>query len=338
MSVGLYHTLKVQDVRHESADACTITFAIPEALRTTFHYQAGQFLTLKIPFNGEELLRCYSMSSSPDLEGAVQVTVKRVVDGRASNWLCDNLRAGSALEVMKPSGVFTVKDTDRDLILFAGGSGITPVFSILKTALQSSTQHVRLIYANRDTDSIIFKHELNRLRQHYAPRLEVVHLLDTIQGVPSVALLQALCFAAEDRLAFICGPGPFMDAAETAVLAAGIDPDFIHIERFVSLQKQPSQSVKASSGAIEIEIDLFGESHYIDCHNDETILNAARRQGLTLPFSCEAGMCASCMCEVKEGNVQLLENEVLSNKDLDKKLTLTCQAIPVSERIKLRYT
>ncbi|WP_371185538.1 2Fe-2S iron-sulfur cluster-binding protein [Thalassotalea maritima] len=343
MSSGIYQSLEVIGVRHESADACSFTFAVPESMQQDFQYQAGQFLTLKVPHHEGELLRCYSMCSSPVVDKQLQIAVKRVVDGRASNWLCDNLAVGSQLEVMRPAGVFTVKDWSKDLLLFAGGSGITPVFSILKTALVQGSGKVRLVYANRDVDSIIFNHELNALRQRHPERLEVIHLLDALQGVPSVGLLQALCFDYQQAAAYVCGPGPYMDAVETALHNAGVNKDDIHIERFISLSSapkavEPSISTNENESDIIVDIDLYGNQHTISCTDGETVLNAARRQGIELPFSCEVGMCASCMCEIKEGNVDLLENEVLSERDLEQKLTLSCQAVPTSKQVKLRFT
>ncbi|MDN3653802.1 ferredoxin--NADP reductase [Thalassotalea ponticola] len=347
--MSLYHALTVMDVRHETADACTFTFGVPTQLADSYAYQAGQFLTLKVPHPEGELLRCYSMCSAPTqtVNDQVQlsITVKRVVDGRASNYLCDNITPGCRLEVMRPSGLFVVNDWQQDLLLFAGGSGITPVFSILKTALAQGSGQIRLIYANRDERSIIFLHELNQLRQQYPERLEVVHLLDSLQGVPRIGLLQSLCYDMQSARAFICGPGPYMDAAETALHNAGFNADTIHVERFVSLDsatakrdesrpQTPSDSAEAST----VTIDLYGTTHVIDCAYGETVLNAAREQGVELPYSCEVGMCASCMCEVTDGDVELRHNDVLTERDLNNGITLTCQAVPKSKTLQLKYT
>lgn len=342
MSQSLYNSLVVKQVRQETADACSFELELPPALAKGYQYQAGQFLTFKVPHQDGELLRCYSMSSSPATDSHLQVTVKRVVDGRASNWFCDNLHAGDTIDVMRPSGVFVVKDFSQDIICYAGGSGITPMFSIIKTMLKQGSGKVRLIYANRDIDSIIFKHELNRLRKTHPTRLEIIHLLEDITGIPSKEHLTALSYHQTQAPVYICGPGPFMDAVENGLLEAGFIQQQLRIERFISLDKPQTDSTDISTSTgeanVSVEIDMFGNHYVIDCAEDETILNAARRQNVELPFSCEAGMCASCMCEIKDGEVELLNNDVLTEQDIERGLTLTCQAVPSSKKISLKYT
>ncbi len=335
-----YYELTVEQVRHETADACSFTLGVPASLAALFAYQAGQFLTFKIAHPEGELLRCYSMSSSPRADRSIQVCVKRVRDGRASNWLCDNIRAGDTLSVMPPAGVFTVKEQAHDLLLFAGGSGVTPVFSILKTALLEGDCHIRLIYANRDPDSIIFDHELRALQQQYPERLEIVHLLDALQGIPKTELLQALTYDMQSAQVYICGPGPFMDSAERALQQAGFASSQIHIERFVSLTTPADIVVDNTKldGEAEIEIDYYGDTHRFTCAPDQTLLQAAQAADVALPYSCEVGMCASCMCEITAGSVDLLNNDVLTEHDIDNQLIITCQAVPTSDKVSLKYT
>lgn len=343
-----FYDLMVEQVKHESADACSFTLQVPPELRQQFAFQAGQFLTFKIPYQDnteiEHLLRCYSMSSSPSADKYVQVCVKRVSGGKVSNWMCDNVRTGDTLSVMPPAGVFTVKNRNDDLLLFAGGSGITPVYSILKTALVESSNHIRLVYANRDVDSILFRHELYALQKRYSERFEIVHLLDTLQHYPSQALLSALTYNMEHAQVYICGPGPFMDTVEQALHDKSFAPERIHIERFISLtspqtDNMPQRDVdEALIEGAAIEVDYYGQTHRFTCLPTETILQAAQKAQVELPFSCEVGMCASCMCEIKEGKVGLLCNEVLSERDLHNQMTLTCQAVPKTPTIKLEFT
>lgn len=345
MSNTRFHSLSVESVVAETADAVSLNIAIPETLKSQFQYKPGQFLTFRLPVSGGEVLRCYSMSSTPELEDHLRVTVKRVVDGRASNWICDHVKPGDALDVMKPAGVFTPKDLNGTFLLFAGGSGITPVLSILRAVLKQGRGTVRLIYANRDEASIIFKEELKSLLAAYPSRLDAIHLLDSVQGIPSQSLLANLARGMENAQAFICGPGPYMDAAESALLGVGMSPKNIHVERFVSLpdetvlqaQAEAAKHHVASVDQAEVVIDLYGTTVHMVCAGDESILQAAQRQDIELPYSCEAGMCASCMCEVSEGEVELLHNDVLDQRDLDNKMTLTCQARPLTTNIKLRY-
>jgi 3-ketosteroid 9alpha-monooxygenase subunit B len=346
MSTSRYHSLRVDQVVQETSDAVSLQFAVPAELVERFCYRPGQFLTLRLPWQGEHLLRCYSMSSAPTVDAQLRVTVKRVVEGRGSNWICDHVQVGDVIEVMQPAGVFVPQSLDGEFLLFAGGSGITPVFSILRSVLLRGRGQVRLVYANRDEESIIFREALKDLLEQYADRLDVIHLLDSVQGRPTVSLLKRLSRGYENAQAFICGPGPYMDAAEQALQELKLPAENIHVERFVSLPSEESrdeeqQAVLTESAEVDqaqISIELDGQHFELQCQGDETILDAAEKAGIDLPYSCMAGMCASCMCEVTEGEVKLLHNDVLDERDLSRGLTLTCQAVPRTAKVSLKYT
>jgi len=346
MSTSRYHALRVDQVVQETSDAVSLQFAVPAELAERFRYRPGQFLTLRLPWQGEHLLRCYSMSSAPTVDAQLRVTVKRVMEGRGSNWICDHVQVGDAIEVMQPAGVFVPQSLDGEFLLFAGGSGITPVFSILRSVLLRGRGQVRLIYANRDEQSIIFREALKELGEQYADRFDVVHLLDSVQGRPGVSLLHRLSRGFESAQAFICGPGPFMDAAEAALQELKLPTAQIHVERFISLPSEESRDQEqrealtesAEIDQAEVSIDLDGQHYQLQCMGDETILDAAERAGIDLPYSCQAGMCASCMCEVTDGEVRLLHNDVLDERDLSRGLTLTCQAVPRTASVSLKYT
>lgn len=345
MSNSRFHTLTVDSVVDETQDARSLVFRIPAEITEQFSYKPGQFLTLRLPWQGGQILRCYSMSSTPDSDPMPRVTVKRVDGGRGSNWICDQVQPGDTMEVMKPAGVFVPASYAGDFLLFAGGSGVTPVYSILRSVLKHGTGRIRMLYANRDEASIIFKNELKALMAEYPERLEVIHLLDSVQGIPSVALLARLSEQMQHAQAFICGPGPYMDAAEAALAEVGMDPDHVHVERFISLpdenEREAAQDVSDHEAVVsqaQVAIDLYGTEHQINCKGDETLLKAAERQGVELPYSCEVGMCASCMCEVTEGEVDLLHNEVLDERDLKNRMTLTCQSVPTTANLKLRFS
>jgi 3-ketosteroid 9alpha-monooxygenase subunit B len=346
MSTSRYHSLRVDQVVQETSDAVSLQFAVPAELVERFRYRPGQFLTLRLPWQGEHLLRCYSMSSAPTVDAQLRVTVKRVVEGRGSNWICDHVQVGDVIEVMQPAGVFVPQSLDGEFLLFAGGSGITPVFSILRSVLLRGRGQVRLVYANRDEESIIFREALKDLLEQYADRLDVIHLLDSVQGRPTVSLLKRLSRGYENAQAFICGPGPYMDAAEQALQELKLPAENIHVERFVSLPSEESrdeeqQAVLTESAEVDqaqISIELDGQHFELQCQGDETILDAAEKAGIDLPYSCMAGMCASCMCEVTEGEVKLLHNDVLDERDLSRGLTLTCQAVPRTAKVGLKYT
>ncbi|MEG0446836.1 MAG: ferredoxin--NADP reductase [Comamonas sp.] len=344
-----YHPLRVRAVIEETHDTKSIVFDVPQALAEQFRYRPGQFLTLRLPIEGRYVPRCYSMSSAPALDDALRVTVKRVHRGRGSNWVCDKVRVGDTIELMPPSGLFSPSNLGQDFLLMAGGSGITPVFSILRTVLKQHQGKVVLFYANRDERSVIFKRDLQQLAADYPERLQIVHWLDSIQGPPS--LLQIAAWAkpwiVSSGQAFVCGPGPFMDAAQAALLQAGMQEAQVHVERFVSLpdeetlqQMQAQDAANPVAAAVDealVQLRLDGEEYEFTCSGTETILEAGLRAGINVPFSCQAGMCASCMCQVQDGTVHLRHNEVLDAKDLSKKWTLACQSIPTSEKLRVKF-
>jgi len=344
MTANRYHRLTVQAVTEETPDARSITLAVPEELADSFRYRPGQFLTLRLAVDGRHLPRCYSMSSTPGLDEALRVTVKRVAGGRGSGWLCSKLRPGDSLEVMAPAGIFTPAGLEGDFVLAAGGSGITPVFSILRAVLARGCGRIRLIYANRDERSVIFRDALKALAAEHPSRLQVIHWLDSVQGTPTVAQLAEFGRGFEGAQAFICGPGPFMDAMATALAQAGLDPERVHVERFVSLpdeeDAQPAVAADAPPPQVdtaEVSLLLDGTEHHFSCGGSETLLDAADRQGISLPHSCRVGMCASCMCQVEEGEVVLHHNEALDARDLARRWTLTCQATPATPRLRVKF-
>ncbi len=342
-----YHPLRVRAVIDETHDTKSIVFEVPGELAEQFSYRPGQFLTLRLPIEGRYVPRCYSMSSAPAIDDALRVTVKRVEKGRGSNWVCDRVRVGDSIELMPPSGLFSPRNLSQNFLLLAGGSGITPVFSILRSVLKQHQGSVVLFYANRDERSVIFRKDLQQLAAEYPDRLQVIHWLDSVQGAPSRKQLAAWAtpWVADAGQAFICGPGPFMDAAQAALIDAGMPADQVHVERFVSLPDEETLQqlqaaatpVEAAVGEAVVKLRLDGEEYEFRCRGTETILEAGLRAGINVPYSCQAGMCASCMCQVQEGSVQLRHNEVLDAKDLSKKWTLACQSVPTSETLSVRF-
>lgn len=343
-----YQTLHVRAVIEETPDTHSIVFDVPPQLAAAFAYKPGQFLTLRLPVEGRRVRRCYSMSSTPAVDEAPRITVKRVKDGLGSNWICDRIKAGDTIEVLPPSGVFTPRNgLDGDFLLLAGGSGITPVFSILRSALHLGSGRIVLLYMNRDERSVIFREELMALAAANPTRLQVIHWLDSVQGVPALAQLAELARPFADGQAFICGPGPFMDAAVAALQAIEMPSARIHVERFASLPDEedaagagmPAAAEAPVSAIAEAQIELLldGEVHRFRCAGDQPILDAALAAGIAAPHSCRAGMCASCMCQVVEGGVYLRHNEVLDKKDLAKAWTLACQALPTTPTVRIEF-
>lgn len=335
-----YHDLRIAQIIEETADARSLVFDVPEALRESFRYRPGQFLTLKVPLGEQALPRCYSASSSPLLDEPLRVTVKRVVDGRASNWLCDTLRTGDRLAVAPPAGVFVPKSLDGDFLLLAGGSGITPVLSILRSLLHAGQGRARLVYANRDERSVIFAEELARLSREFPRRLQLIHWLDSVQGLPSQAQLAELARGWEQAQAFICGPAVFMDGAAAALQDAGFGHGQVHIERFVSLPEDAEElpaAPLADAAEVNITVHLDGQQHRVSGQRGQILLDALDAAGLDAPYSCRSGACAACMCRLDAGEVALVHNHVLDRNDLDQGWILACQAQMQSDTLTVSY-
>jgi 3-ketosteroid 9alpha-monooxygenase subunit B len=265
------------------------------------------------------------------------VTVKRVVDGRASNWLNDNVAKGDQLEVMHPNGIFCLRDRETPIVLFGGGSGITPIISIIKTALQTTSRLIKLVYANRNDRSIIFKDELAALLSEHADRLEIVHRLDDVHGFVDAALVVQEIGPRTDADFYICGPGPFMDVVESGLAIREISPDQIFIERFESPDSSVDTSPIEPSGGFVVGIKLDGHETEISVAEGETILAAARRAGLEPPFACEEAYCGCCMAKVVEGEVEMRHNDGgIDQKQIDDGWILTCQGT-VKGAVRVEY-
>ncbi len=339
MSKSLYHTLTVAQVIEETHDAKSIIFETPAI--PGFDYKPGQFLTLRIPAEATPVARCYSLASAPGVDQGLKVTVKRVDGGVGSNWVCDQVQAGDTLEVLAPAGVFCPASLDVDFILFAGGSGITPVMSILKACLNQGRGRVFLFYANRDERSVIFSQELRVLSQQFADRLSVMHWLESVQGLPTQAQLASVAKAHRDSYAFVCGPGPFMDAVESCLAGIGMAPERIHVERFVSLSTDPGLLTEVPSGegekGCELAITLDGQTHAMNWPLQANLLDVLLSEGLDAPFSCREGRCSACMCKIQDGEVSMEVNAILTEQDLAEGWVLACQARPVSEKISVSF-
>ena len=335
------HELRVSRTIEETHDSISVVFEIPDALTELFRYQAGQFLSFKVPHQGKVLTRSYSLASSPDVDGEHKVTVKRVDDGRVSNWMNDAVREGSLLQVVPPAGLFHLpKGVPRDVFLWSGGSGITPCISIIKTTLVTTERRCKLVYANRDARSVIFDAELRELCDRYPDRLEIVHSLDDQQGFVTEADVRSYIEGAGERDHFLCGPDAFMTTVEQALEALGIPRAQVHIERFVSPpdEHDPPQAAEAASDvAGTVTVVLDGQNHEIPFEPGEGILAAARRAGLNPPFSCEEGYCSCCMAKLESGEVSMAINDCLTPDLLEEGWVLTCQAQCLTQDCKVEY-
>jgi ferredoxin-NADP reductase len=330
-----YHSLSIVDVIDETADTRSFVLDIPSELETTFAYAAGQFCTFRATVDGHEVVRCYSMSSSPEAGEPFKTAVKRVPTGVMSNWMNDTLAPGDAIDVMRPAGLFVLHEHATPIVAFAGGSGITPVISIIKSALLTTSREILLVYANRDADSVIFAAELDRLEAEAGGRLTVHRHLDAEQGFLDAAACAALVGDRKDAHFYVCGPGPYMDVVEAALESLGVRPAQLFIERFVTPGEVPT--LTESSHTESLTVKLAGRTHTLDYQLGDTILDATRRGSLGAPFSCESGSCATCMAHLDVGSASMRVNNALTPDEVDTGWVLTCQAIPTSREVVVNY-
>jgi ferredoxin-NADP reductase len=338
-----YHQLRIKEVVRETHDASSFVLDVPGELTGLFSYRPGQFCTFRVHIGGDEQFRSYSMSSAPETDRDLTVTVKRVAGGLVSNWMLDNLADGDVLEVTKPAGVFCPQETGRPLMALCGGSGITPVMSIAKHVLSTAERQVKLLYANRDRASVIFDQALNALSDRYPGRIERRSHFDSDAGFLAADAVADFARGGLDGDFYICGPGPFMDLVESSLVGLGVAPGRIFIERFlVEQQEKDAQALAPSADTTseipaQVTVILGGKSTVIDYHARDTVLETARRGGLRPPFSCEAGNCATCMAFLKSGTVTMRANNALTDEEVAEGWILTCQSLPSGQDVVVEY-
>ncbi|MGD0311326.1 MAG: ferredoxin--NADP reductase [Acidimicrobiales bacterium] len=332
-----FHPLRVAGVVRETAEASSFVLEIPADLRHSFAYESGQFCTFRVRVGGESHLRCYSMSSSPAVDPELRVTVKRTPDGVVSNWMNDHLAAGDLVDVTRPAGVFRLAAGTGDVVALCAGSGITPVLSLVKTALATTRRRVSLLYANRDTDAIIFRSEIDTLRDRYDSRFTVLHHLDVDRGLLVPDGVRSFTVPSEDPEFYVCGPGPFMDVVESTLLSDGADAGRVHIERFTPDGRVPEIESDEALGSSTVSIELDGRTESTEYRPGTTILQTARQMGMTPPFSCESGSCATCMARLLEGTASMQVNNALTDDEVAGGWVLTCQAVPTGPVVRVAY-
>jgi 3-ketosteroid 9alpha-monooxygenase subunit B len=342
----MFHSLRVARIIQETADARSIVLDVPPSLSTEFLYRAGQFITVEIEHEGERLRRCYSLASSPDCQEGHKFTVKKVAGGRVSTWLNERLREGDTVSVMRPEGRFVLDASEAPLLLVAGGSGITPVISIFKTALETTMRSITLLYANRDARSVIFERELERLHLAHVDRVRVFHRLDDKHGVLDEKQVQHLANGERNAQCYLCGPGPFMALVERALANAGWPGERIKIERFTLAAQRAdgaaAEAAPATAGASAevpdmIEVHLRGEKHVVPYAPGKTLLQTARDAGLDAPYSCEEGFCGCCASDLLEGKVVMAADDALSIEEKKRGMILACQSRPLTKRCAFRF-
>lgn len=351
MPTGFYK-LKVAKINRETKDAVSIELLVPPPFRKEFEFKAGQYLTFSIDINGQEVRRSYSLCTSPT-DQKMAVAVKKVEGGLMSNFLNDQLQEGALIDAMPPNGNFVFEPNSanaRTIVLFGGGSGITPVKSILRSALEHEPNtRVVMVYANRDIDSIIFQYELKELNAKY-DQFELIHSLDNPpadwNGLSGYLTREKIEEILNGRLGdsqggatyYICGPTPMMDLVTDSLEAIGIPGNQVITEYFVAKTSDDSEEEEVEgTGTYDVDVELFGEEHTTTVNEDETILDAAMRDDLDPPFSCQSGVCTTCRAMLLSGKVHMKEREGLTDDEVEAGYILTCQSHPVSKGVKVRY-
>ncbi|MBL3569952.1 phenylacetic acid degradation protein [Rhodovulum sulfidophilum] len=353
-----FHPLTVTDIRRDTRDAVVLTLDPAEADRAAFAFTQGQYLTFRRAFDGEELRRCYSICSGLD-DGCLRVGIKRVAGGAFSTWANEALKPGDVLEAMPPMGKFHAPldpTAARHYLAFAAGSGITPVLSILRTVLSREPgARVTLVYANRQVSSIMFREELEDLKNTHLGRLAVIHVLGSetqeidlftgrIDAQKMDRLFAGWIDAASVDLAFICGPQAMMLTVADGLRRHGLTDDRIRFELFLSTQpgrarRRAVSVVQAdSANATETSVTLDGTTRSFRMpKTGQSLLEAAIAADLDAPFSCKAGVCSTCRAKVLEGEVEMLTNHALEDYEVRAGYVLTCQCYPLSDRLVVSY-
>lgn len=356
MTAG-FHQLRIADVRREIDDAVSLRFEVPEEAREAFRFTPGQHLTLRTEIEGEELRRNYSICVAPH-EDELRVAIKQIAGGRFSNWANANLQPGHTLDVMPPHGSFTwafSPDARATYAGFAGGSGITPILSLMKTALATEPMsEFVLLYGNRGSNSIMFLEELAALKNRFMDRLQIYHFLEDeeeevdlfngrLDSGKVAELLGSLVDPAKIDAAFICGPGPMMDAVEAGLRQAGVPADRILIERFTTGAPSAAQAAamrarEQEAAGRKVRVTLEGRSRLVTFDAEAgNILDSARAAGLPAPYACKAGVCATCRARLVRGKVAMAINYGLSDAEVAAGYILTCQAVPETDDVAVDY-
>ena len=352
-----FHSIKIQDIYKETKDCSVVTFDIPDDLKTNFKYNQGQYLTLKAIIDDQEVRRSYSLCSSP-IENKWQVAIKKINGGIFSTFVNDNLKTGDLIDVMPPNGkFFTPINTKKakNYIFFAAGSGITPILSIIKTHLAAEPQATfKLFYLNRTVKSIVFKEEIEQLKNKHFGRLEIFHFLtkefrniELLNGRFTSEKLKTLTKSIIDipntDECFICGPEEMIFLIKDELVAAGLDKDKIHFELFssgntVSDKARIKNIIEHKIQGTEVTIiDGGKEFHFTMDDEFDNILDGALTAGADLPFACKGGVCCTCRCKLISGTAEMKVNYALDENEVAKGLILSCQAVPTSKNVVVEF-
>lgn len=347
-----FHALEVLEVKPETDYAVAVTLNVPEELNKEFSYLPGQYLTLKFTLNGEEHRRAYSMCSSP-IENNITIGVKRVENGLISNHINDHVKVGTAIEIMPPQGNFRVdcqEQQQKNYLFFGGGSGITPLLSIAKTVMSKEPKSsVKLLYANERLDTVMFKNQIDDLQKNFSNRFQVEHIINQPptnwegkRGFLDTETIKTAIQELDSQDAaecYICGPSGMMELVENELESLNFPSDKIHLERFTAT-KSDSEKVAAINAATQdasARINFFGEEKNISVPKGVSILKALQNQGIDAPFSCQSGVCSTCIATLTKGKVAMEFTEALDDNEIAEGLILTCQAKCITNKVELIF-
>ncbi len=352
-----FHSLEIRDVVRETADCISVGFIVPDALRETFAYRAGQYVTLRAEVGDRELRRSYSLCSAPH-EHEWRIAIKRVDGGMFSQWAHMLLRAGDNIDVLPPDGHFVYEpqpNRSRQILLLAAGSGITPVFSILKTALETEpSSHVTLVFGNRRVQDIIFREQIEDLRNRYLARFQLIHTLSgevqespmangRLDGTKIAHLVPGLIDPKRIDETYICGPGTMIEAAANACLEIGLPAARIHKEIFGvpgAVARDESRVVDTFDNADAARVSVIADGVERELRvgfKGESVLDVVLASGIDVPYACKAGVCCTCRAQVLEGEVRMDTNYTLELHEVERGFVLTCQAHPVTDTVRLSF-
>lgn len=347
-----FHNLTIKNIKRETSKAISITFDVPENLTSTFQFKAGQYITIKATVNGNEVRRDYSLCSSPK-SGELKIAIKEVKDGTFSAYANAALKAGDVLEVAPAKGRFTFEPNDsitKNIALFAAGSGITPVLSIIKCALEEEIHsHVILVYGNKTTEDTMFLNELLELQHDYKDRFSIQFVFsqaDEDNAIFGRIEKSTVNYVMKNKhkhidvdAYYLCGPEAMIHTVKDVLTANGANPDRIHYELFKAAKNEEAetQAISTATGTTKATIILDDEETVIEISQKQTILEAAIDEDLDAPYSCQGGICSSCLARIKEGQATMRQNSILTEQEVAEGLILTCQAHPTTATITVDY-
>lgn len=343
-----FHTLNIKEVRKETPDSVSILFEVPDSLKKEFHFTPGQYLTLKTNIAGKEVRRAYSICASPN-SNELRVAVKKVTNGTFSVYANEHLKSGDKLEVYIPEGRFLLHPEEgKSYLAFAAGSGITPIMSMIKTVL-NNTQKSKfvLVYGNKSQEDTLFLNELKNLQDKFPERFFIQFVYSRSQESGSlfgriesstVNLIVKNKFKNTNFAGFyLCGPEEMIHVVKDALLENKVSKEAIHFELFTTSETETIPAKTLPKGKTRLTVYLDGESHSLEIRQNHSVLESVLEAGIDAPYSCQGGVCSTCIARIKEGSAVMAKNTILTDGEIAEGLTLTCQARPTSDTLSIDY-